>query len=268
MSTGPRREGKGSIARADIDGANVDGSFIPNQFGPCLVAVDSSYLYWSTGVKRASLDGTGVQYIAPDGSGCGVAVDGKHIYWVNHPGGQGNPDAIGQSNLDGTQAHIFVHGAGDVCGLAVDDRYLYWVDSARSYIDRTSLSGQGHPELGFIRTGATHGSCGVAVDHAGPGAARLDLGKTSLNRSRGTAKVNATVDGSGELKLRAKGHGIKRVSHRVHGPDKVTLKVEARGRKERLLRQRGRVKVEALVKFKSSNGASSTKHRQIKLVRR
>jgi hypothetical protein len=48
----------------------------------------------------------------------------------------------------------------------------------------------------------------------------------------------------------------------------VTLKVEARGRKERLLRQRGRVKVEALVKFKSSNGASSTKHRQIKLVRR
>ena len=114
--------GKGSIARADIDGANVDGSFIPNQFGPCLVAVDSSYLYWSTGVKRASLDGTGVQYIAPDGSGCGVAVDGKHIYWVNHPGGQGNPDAIGQSNFDGTQAHIFVHGAGDVCGLAVDDR--------------------------------------------------------------------------------------------------------------------------------------------------
>ena len=122
--------------------------------------------------------------------------------------------------------------------------------------------------MGFIRTGATHGSCGVAVDHAGPGAARLDLGKTSLNRSRGTAKVKATVDGSGELKLRAKGHGIKRVSHRVRGPDKVTLKVEARGRKERLLRQRGRVKVEALVKFKSSNGASSTKHRQIKLVRR
>lgn len=48
----------------------------------------------------------------------------------------------------------------------------------------------------------------------------------------------------------------------------MTLKVEAHGRKERLLRQRGRVKVEAPVKFKSSNGASSTKHRQIKLGRR
>ena len=58
------------------------------------------------------------------------------------------------------------------------------------------------------------------------------------------------------------------MSRDVHGPKKVTLKVEARGRKERLLGQRGRVKVEALVKFKSSNGASSTKHRQIKLVRR
>jgi len=68
--------------------------------------------------------------------------------------------------------------------------------------------------------------------------------------------------------LRAKGHGMKRVSLDVHGPKKVTLKVEPRGRKERLLGQRGRVKVEALVKFKSSNGASSTKHRQIKLVRR
>jgi hypothetical protein len=48
----------------------------------------------------------------------------------------------------------------------------------------------------------------------------------------------------------------------------VTLKVEARGRKERLLRQRGRVKVEALVKFKSSDSASTTKHRKITLVRR
>jgi len=54
----------------------------------------------------------------------------------------------------------------------------------------------------------------------------------------------------------------------VRGPDKLTLKVEARGRKERVLRQRGRVKVEALGKFKASDGASSTKHRQIKLVRR
>ena len=97
---------------------------------------------------------------------------------------------------------------------------------------------------------------------------RRVLGETSLKRSRGTARLTAKVGGSGELTLRAKGHGIKRVSRDVHGPKKVTLKVEARGRKERLLGQRGRVKVEALVKFKSSNGASSTKHRQIKLVRR
>ena len=76
------------------------------------------------------------------------------------------------------------------------------------------------------------------------------------------------MDGFGELKLRAKGHGIARVSHRVSGPDKVTLRVEARGRKQRVLRGRGRVPVEAVVKFKSTNGASTTKHRKIKLVRR
>jgi hypothetical protein len=97
---------------------------------------------------------------------------------------------------------------------------------------------------------------------------RRVLGKTSLKRSRGTARLTAKVDGSGEVKLRAKGHGIKRVSRDVHGPKKVTLKVEARGRKERLLGQRGRVKVEALVKFKSSNGASNTKHHKLALVRR
>jgi hypothetical protein len=259
-----------TIGRADINGANPDQSFIKGQFLPCSVAVDGNHIYWTPGIMESNLDGSNVQPLVPGATGCGVAVDSDHIYWVN-PSDTHQSGSIGRANLDGTNVdQTYVRFAvGNACGIAVDSRYIYWMDQNFGTIRRAPISGDRH-DVGtdFIKTDAARQACGVAVDQAGPGAGRLDLGKTSLNRSRGTAKLKATVDGSGELKLRAKGHGIKRVSHRVRGADKVTLKVEARGRKERLLRRRGRVKVEALVKFKSSNGASSTRHRQIKLVRR
>jgi hypothetical protein len=259
-----------AIGRADITGANPDQSFIKDQFLPCSVAVDSNHIYWTPGILESNLDGTNVQRLVPGVNGCGVAVDSDHIYWVN-PSNTHQSGSIGRANLDGTNVdQTYVRfSVGNACGIAVDSRYIFWMDQNFGKIMRAAISGDRH-DVGsdLIKTDATRQECGVAVDQAGPGAARLDLGKTSLNRSRGTAKLTAKVDGSGELKLRAKGHGIKRVSRGVHGPKKVTLKVEARGRKERLLRQRGRVKVEALVKFKSSNGASSTKHRRIKLVRR
>jgi hypothetical protein len=259
-----------AIARADITGANPDQSFIKNQFLPCSVAVDSDHIYWTPGVMESNLDGTNVQPLVPGATGCGVAVDSKHIYWVI-PSDTHQPGSIGRANLDGTnvdQSYVRF-SVGNPCGIAVDSRYIYWMDQNFSTIRRAPITGDRH-DVGsdFIKTDATRQACGVAVDQTGPGAGRLHLGKTSLNRSRGTAKLTAKVDGSGELKLRAKGHGIARVSHRVSGPDKLTLKVEARGRKQRVLRRRGRVPVEAVVKFKSANGASTTKHREIKLVRR
>ncbi len=259
-----------AIGRADITGANPDQGFIKDQFLPCSMAVDSNHIYWTPGIMESNLDGTNVQRLVPGATGCGVAVDSDHIYWVN-PSDTHQSGSIGRANLDGTnvdQSYVRF-SVGNACGIAVDSRYIYWMDKNFGRIMRAPISGDRH-DVGteLVKTDAARQACGVAVDQAGPGAGRLDLGKTSLNRSRGTAKLPARVDGSGELKLRAKGHGIKRLSSRVRGPDKVALKVEARGRKERLLRHRGRVKVEALVKFKSSNGASTTKQRKIALVRR
>ncbi len=259
-----------AIARADITGANPDQSFIKDQFMACSVAVDSNHIYWTPGIMESNLDGTDVRRVVPGVTGCGVAVDADHVYWVN-PSDTHSSGSIGRANLDGTNVdQTYVRfSVGNACGVAVDSRYIYWMDQNFGKIMRAPISGDRH-DVGseLVRTDAARQACGVAVDQAGPGAGRLDLGKTSLNRSRGTAKLTAKVDGSGELKLRAKGHGIKRVSRDVHGPKKVTLKVEARGRKDRLLRHRGRVKVETLVKFKSSNGVSTTKHRKIALVRR
>ena len=256
-----------SIGRADITGANPDQNFIKDQFLPCQVAVDDKHVYWAPGIMESNLDGTNVRELVPGAQGCGVAVDSQHVFWVNPPDPR-HSGSIGRANLDGTGVkQDFVPIAGDPCGLAVDGNYLYWMDKNFGRIGRATLAGQ-HFDGGFIKTDVSRQPCGVAVDQAGPGAGRLDLGGTSLNRKRGTARVTANVDGAGELKLRAKGHGVKRVSRDVRGPGNVDLKVEARGRKQRLLRRRGRVKVEAVVKFKSSSGASSTRHRKIQLVRR
>lgn len=256
-----------SIARADIDGRNADQSFITNQFLPCQVAVDGSHIYWSPGIIRANLDGTGVQSIVPGAGGCGVAVDGSHIYFVKDGSHQGDPGTIWQANLDGTGVQRIVGNAGDPCGVAVDGKYVYWMDKNFGDIDRATLDGQ-KVQIRFIQTGAVRQACGVAVDQAGPGAGGLRLGHAELNRSSGFAKLPARVDGAGTLKLRAKGHGLNRVSRDVRSAGKVKLPVTPRGRKQRRLRRNGTARVEARVTFTSANGFSTTRARKIKLVRR
>lgn len=54
-----------TIGRANIDGTNVNNSFISTGQVPFGLAVDDSYIYWSNAgtdntIGRANLDGTGV----------------------------------------------------------------------------------------------------------------------------------------------------------------------------------------------------------------
>ena len=128
----------------------------------------NAYIYWAnwwggpgTTIGRATVDGTQVNQSFIDGAHgpCGVAVDGKHIYWGNQV-----TDTIGRAKLDGTgvdQNFITgITGFNRPCSVAVDSAHIYW-DESVSNIGRANLDGTGI-KRDFI-TGA-NSLCGVAVD--------------------------------------------------------------------------------------------------------
>ena len=128
----------------------------------------NAYIYWAnwwggpgTTIGRATVDGAQVDqsFIAGADGPCGVAVDGKHIYWGNQ-----KTDTIGRAKLDGTGAdQTFITGITGFnrpCSVAVDSGHIYWDESVNN-IGRANLDGTGI-KRDFI-TGA-NGLCGVAVD--------------------------------------------------------------------------------------------------------
>lgn len=153
-----------SIARANLDGSEVDADFIPEGGGAiCAMAVDDSHLYWAddyeNSIGRAKLDGGSVEnaLIAPAGGyPCGLAVHGDHIYWSNTTG-----QTIGRARLDGSQVNTsFIATAEYPCGMAANQAGLYWGSDSEDVIWRAGLSGSDEPEAIFT---GTVDACGFAV---------------------------------------------------------------------------------------------------------
>src|SRR5262249_30635414 len=95
----------------------------------------------------------------------GVAVDSKHIYWVNASG----MNSIGRANLNGSDPQPdFIPNAAPVgsspTSLAVDGSYLYWAKRVRD-LRRAKVDGSGiTPQL--FDAGAQKARAEVAVDGA------------------------------------------------------------------------------------------------------
>ena len=167
-----------TIGRANIDGTELERSFITGALAPLDVAVDAAHVYWSNddwsqspdadAIGRANLDGTQTdQAFIPatgwPGSGQtspgGVAVDARHIYWSNY-GAFGT--TLGRANLDGSDVDPrFITGARGPQGVAVDGAHIYWTNAEGGTIGRANLDGTG-VDQGFIG-GATFPQ-GVAVE--------------------------------------------------------------------------------------------------------
>ena len=93
-------------------------------------AQSSDYIYWTedTKVRRASLDGTGVQDLVTDVNiGVGIALDltNNHIYWVER-----GSNKIRRANLDGSSPQDIITGlrSGRGRGIALDltNNHIYW----------------------------------------------------------------------------------------------------------------------------------------------
>jgi hypothetical protein len=122
-----------------------------------------AFVYWSgsSSLGRADLDGApdpGEPWLPAGGEGCGVAVDGAHVYWTTRSG------TIGRADLDGTDADAdFVSlSGGSACGVAVDAGHVYWASSSSGKLGRAAIDGSA-VEPGWMSPGVGHG-CGIAVD--------------------------------------------------------------------------------------------------------
>src|SRR5580765_588590 len=181
-----------TIGRANLNGQNVNNSFITGASYPEWVAVDSRYIYWTNAgtstIGRADLDGQNVNQnfiaTAPVGA-LGLAVDSSHIYWANV-----NPGTIGRADLDGqnvNQNFIVLTGQSvGLYGLAVDSSHIYWAD-VNNRIGRAELDGQ-NVNLTFIS--GCQQPRGVAVDRShiywtndGNSIGQADLDGQNVNQS-------------------------------------------------------------------------------------
>jgi virginiamycin B lyase len=139
-----------TIGRAEIDGSDVDKSFVTRGTNlPGAVAVDGRYIYWvnseSGAIARANLDRTHVKerFVPIGGITGGLAINGHYIYWGS--GGAGTSSAkIGRADLDGTHVDprfISVGPGTYIGGVAVGKGHIYWTNRDKGTVGEAGLDG-------------------------------------------------------------------------------------------------------------------------------
>ena len=141
-----------SIARSDLDGSNINTTFI-NQDGRGSrdVVTDGTFLYWtnplSRSIGRANLDGSGVdpEFITLDFNPAFLTLDDTYLYWSA-------VRRIGRARLDGSEVNkefipdVSASGNVSASGLAVSGTHIYWATGFNGTIGRANIDGTGLEE--------------------------------------------------------------------------------------------------------------------------
>ena len=136
-----------TIARATLDGVQVQQSFIQGVSNPGQVVVDASHIYWFNrgdgAIGRANIDGSGVNADFIPGAaaaGTGLAVGDGYIFWTDFQN-----STLGRANVDGSGAGTIVTGLMSPRGVAVDAGHVYWTnygtENGQLPIGRANLDG-------------------------------------------------------------------------------------------------------------------------------
>jgi hypothetical protein len=130
-----------AIMRAKPDGSGLQ-TFLTAEGLRSGIAVGSGHVYWSWsgGIGRANVNGTEVEpsFIKPSGYIGGVAVMGQHIYWA---GPEGNIGRANVNGTEVEPQFIKEIPYGVITGLAVGPEYIYWTNFWKSSIGRAHLNG-------------------------------------------------------------------------------------------------------------------------------
>lgn len=119
--------------------------------------------------------------------------------------------------------------------------------------------------------GGSGGGAGTGGGSSKPGTApaianKIQFGKLTRNREKGTATLLVTVPGPGALTL--SGKGVKKVSRRARAAGKLSLPIKAIGKARRKLTRSGSAKLELKLTFLPDGGTTGTGNRSVKLFRR
>ena len=177
--------GTHSIARANLDGTEVDIHFIDGVVYPQGVAVTPHYVYWSeteTTIGRASLDGSNIDREFVTGAESPDLMDRYRgfLYWSNQHGG-----SIGRASLKGTPRQPdFIAGATKPLGVAVDASGIYWADNGTGTVGHANLDGSAVKPSYITEARAP---IGIAID---AGADTTPPQTRITNRPRHKAKVD------------------------------------------------------------------------------
>jgi virginiamycin B lyase len=183
-----------TIARATLDGQQVQQSFIQGASNPGQVVVDASHIYWFNrgdgAIGRANLDGSGVNpdFIAGAAAvGSGLAVGDGYIFWTDFQN-----STLGRANVDGSGAGTIVTGLLSPRGVAVDAGHVYWtnygVENGQLPIGRANLDGTAAVNDFILAPSPATGNIGQIVADSshlywghGPNIARATSDGTNIN---------------------------------------------------------------------------------------
>ncbi|MCO5315232.1 MAG: hypothetical protein M9938_03595 [Solirubrobacterales bacterium] len=99
-------------------------------------------------------------------------------------------------------------------------------------------------------------------------AATMKLGRVSLNRRRGTARITATIGAPGRLTIRGT-RLVRATSRSARRAGRLKLNIRTRGRALRQLRRRGSTRVRVDVTFRPGSGCPGrSRTRTVRLIRR
>ncbi|MGN6372316.1 MAG: hypothetical protein ACTHM1_04915 [Solirubrobacteraceae bacterium] len=158
-SRGPEGSGIDTVARADLNGGNINPDLVKIGEFPEAIAVDAKHIYWVNAehgaIGRADLDGSHVNYEFIRATGNALLVHGNYIYWLQ-------ATRIGRARIDGTNVNPnFVNIKPlmpffEVFGLAADGKHLYWSDQeSGGAIGRVDLNGKNVRKRFVTNLGAT-----------------------------------------------------------------------------------------------------------------
>lgn len=154
------------LVRSDLDGGSVE-IIVGGLKHPDAFAIDEvrGKIFWSdsghdpAGLFRSNLDGSSVEFLSPDVTSLGMAVDenAEKLYWTDWELGK-----IRRSNLDGSEMEDVID-ADDAYGIAIDVVLgtLYWSEITEARIQSTQIENPGQVEL--VVGNLSHPQ-GIAID--------------------------------------------------------------------------------------------------------
>jgi hypothetical protein len=111
---------------------------------PGAVAVDDSFVYWTTttAVRRsAKSGGSAMTLFSSQGSGDNLIIDGTNLYWRNAT----TPNGVFSGPTTGGQATMVVGGLPS--NFALDADSIYWIDAGDLMLRRASKANGGTAQV-------------------------------------------------------------------------------------------------------------------------